>query len=140
MELCNLCKGINVNSLVPHCLPEEDSNGEIVQVCYQHHATFNNLKWSARQCPMCQLMYLALWERNKDHQPHHDGHHDDDDVSDDFLSGDQSAIWLISGGNMFFDLSLPKRLSQVRINVGSYGRLQSVDIALYAHPGLATLS
>lgn len=126
-QLCKFCKGISVNSLVPHCLPEQDSNGESVQVCYQHHATFNDLKSSATKCSMCRVMYLALQDRNRNPS----------DVSERFLSSGESNIWLISGENMFFDLSLPKHLSQMRVNVGSCGKLKSIDIGLYAHPGLS---
>lgn len=124
MALCSHCKGITVNSVVPYChtqstlstdFPDEDS----ARVCYNHQPTYNALRTSSQTCQLCQLFYHVLELKNRGKE-----------IPSEFKENDASAIWLISGGEMFFDLRRPKHLSQIRLNVGSGALVNSADLSI----------
>jgi hypothetical protein len=127
MALCSYCKGISINSLVPYChtestvsidFPDEDS----LRVCYNHQPTYNALHASSQTCPLCKLFYHVLEQKNVGKE-----------IPSEFKNNDKSAIWLISGGEMFFDLRRPKALSQTRLNVGSGTLMKSADLSITTH-------
>ena len=76
---------------------------------------------------MCNLMYQTVVRRN------HNQEFDAD--MEAFKASKESNIWLVGGGVMFSDLTVPKSLSQVHVSVGSYERMRSVDLALYTNSG-----
>ena len=129
MALCSHCKGITVNNIVPHChtqstlsidFPDED----LVRVCYNHQPTYTALRTSSQTCRLCQLFYYALELKNRGKK-----------IPSEFKDNDKSAIWLVSGGEMFFDLCRPKNLSQVRLNVGSGALMDSADLSITTYDG-----
>lgn len=50
-KLCRICQGINIIVLT-------SSTG------YRHHTSYEGLKDSARQCPLCNI-FVASWRQNK---------------------------------------------------------------------------
>jgi hypothetical protein len=124
MALCSQCKGITVNSIVPYChtqstlsidFPDEDS----VRARYNHRPTYNALRTSSQTCRLCQLFYHVLELKNRGKE-----------TPSEFKANDASSIWLISGGEMFFDLRRPKHLSQIRLNVGNGTLMNSADLSI----------
>jgi len=59
-------------------------------------------------------------------------------LSDAWRASEDSALMLMSGGELFYDLKEPKRISHIRLNIGQ-GDMKSADLALFALPGLLRL-
>lgn len=72
---------------------------------------------------LCRLFLHALEARNAGNN-----------YPETYKQHEQSRIWLISGGEMFFDLKEPKRLSQVHINVGRGGLLYAAVLSITTRP------
>jgi hypothetical protein len=120
--LCEFCRQINVNTIVPY-FPPDLGNG-IVQVCLHHQPTYNALQKSAETCPLCQLFYAALDRKNATRHP-----------PEAFKAHEKSHIWLISGDQAFFDLRQPKGLYYLRVNVGSGALIEDADFNITTRPG-----
>jgi hypothetical protein len=121
MSLCTICQGITINKLVPYC---DLDNEALSSYSYTHQPTYNALVQSADTCTLCSLLLYALESCNaakhipKEHKDH-----------------ENSNIWLLGGEEVFFDLTAPKRLSHLRVNVGRGGLIDSADLSVAAHPG-----
>ncbi len=121
-RLCDFCCQINVNTIVPY-FPLDLGNG-IVQVCLHHQPTYNVLQESSRMCALCFLFYRALERKNASRQ-----------VPEAFKAHEKSRIWLVGGEEAFADLSIPKGLHYLRVNVGNGTLLKEADFNITARPG-----
>ncbi|KAK5451406.1 hypothetical protein LTS15_008170 [Exophiala xenobiotica] len=119
--LCEFCRQINVNTIVPY-FPPDLGNG-IVQVCLHHQPTYNALQKSAETCPLCQLFYAALDRKNTSRHP-----------PEAFKAHEKSHIWLVSGDQAFSDQRQPKGLYYLRVNVGSGALIKEADFNITTRP------
>ncbi|KAK5266146.1 hypothetical protein LTR99_008145 [Exophiala xenobiotica] len=119
--LCEFCRQINVNTIVPY-FPPDLGNG-IVEVCLHHQPTYNALQKSAETCPLCQLFYAALDRKNASRNP-----------PEAFKAHEKSHIWLVSGDQAFSDLRQPKGLYYLRVNVGSGALIKEADFNITTRP------
>ncbi|KAK5286213.1 hypothetical protein LTR43_010310 [Exophiala xenobiotica] len=119
--LCEFCRQINVNTIVPY-FPPDLGNG-IVQLCLHHQPTYNALQKSAETCPLCQLFYAALDRKNASRNP-----------PEAFKAHEKSHIWLVSGDQAFSDLRQPKGLYYLRVNVGSGALIKEADFNITTRP------
>jgi hypothetical protein len=117
MSLCTSCRGINIHSIVPYCDPDTDD----VRASYMLKPTFNALVDSAQKCVLCQLFLRAIELEN------HDGN-----FPHAFKDHADSNVWLYGGWQMFYDLTTPKGLSYITVNVK---HMKSAVVSLAAHAG-----
>ena len=82
------------------------------------------LRLSSSTCQLCSLFHDALEKKNADRF-----------APIEFRRHEKSRIWLISGVEAFSDLTLPKNLWNVRVNVGLGTLLKEVDLSIKAEPG-----
>ena len=122
LHLCDFCNQINVNTIVPY-FPPDLGNG-IVQVCLHHQPTYNALGDSSRGCGLCLLFNNALESKNARRQ-----------VAEAFKAHEKSQIWLVSGEEVCEDLSVPKGLHYLRVNVGNGTLLKEADFNITADHG-----
>jgi len=131
--LCAFCRKINVNTIVPYFPPGDDDDN--LQVCLVHQPSYNALKRSAvggsatspDYCPLCLFFFTALERKN--------GASRRPPAPEAFKDHKKSQIWLVSGDQAVFDLSQPKGLFSLRVNVGNSTLIKAADFNITSLPG-----
>ncbi|EXJ92022.1 hypothetical protein A1O3_00572 [Capronia epimyces CBS 606.96] len=119
--LCEHCRRINVNSIVPYGANDPQIGPQ--QAGLVHQPTYDGLRTSSARCPLCALFYDAL-ERANAGRP----------VPPGFPSHERSRIWLHAGAHAFTDLRTPKGLYHMVVSVGRGGVFRAAAVSITTRP------
>ncbi|KAK5279411.1 hypothetical protein LTR40_007838 [Exophiala xenobiotica] len=120
-HLCEYCRQITVNSIVASG-PRDATIGP-QQAGLLHQPTYDLLRESSETCPLCALFYHALEQKNS-------GKH----ISAEYTSLSRSRVWMHAGDHGFTDLTAPKGLYHMVVNVGGGSAVNAAPISIYSQP------